>query len=101
MIQNLAGSLHQQFIAQIRIQLTARPLALNRVKFQQAHADSPLPSTSPPVPIPNDLATSANSCRSNFRPRLNRDITVPNGTFMVSAISLYEKSSTSAISTTS
>src|ERR1700712_528682 len=45
---------------------------------------------------PRSRATSASSSRSCLRPRCNRDITVPMGVSMISAISLYGNPSTSA-----
>jgi hypothetical protein len=46
--------------------------------------------------MPRSRAYSANRLRSCVLPRLSRDITVPIGVPMISAISLYEKPSTSA-----
>src|SRR5690606_13612616 len=45
---------------------------------------------------PRSRATSASRPLSCFRPRCSRDITVPMGVPMMSAISLYGKPSTSA-----
>ena len=86
--ENFAGGLNQKLVAEIGIELPANPGALLRVEIQHVHADSPVRGGSLAGVIPNDCATPANSWRRSFRPRLNRDITVPSGSFIVSAISL-------------
>src|SRR5699024_10653051 len=50
----------------------------------------------PSRPKPRSVATSRCSSRSCLRPRCRRDITVPSGVSMISAISLYGRSWTSA-----
>src|SRR5262249_13704469 len=50
----------------------------------------------PPRMKPRSFATSVNNARSWRLPRCRRDITVPIGVSMISAISLYGKPSTSA-----
>src|SRR5690606_13402724 len=50
----------------------------------------------PSLTSPSSRAWSASSVRSCRRPRCSRDITVPIGVSMISAISLYAKPSTSA-----
>src|SRR5207253_3016880 len=63
-----------------------------------AHEDTSSGASSrcPPRLKPRSLATSANRVRSWRLPRCNRDITVPIGVSIISAISLYGKPSTSA-----
>src|ERR1700757_716616 len=58
-----------------------------------AHDDT---SSACPRVNPRSLATSASKLRNWRLPRCNRDITVPIGVSMISAISLYGKPSTSA-----
>src|SRR5208337_3219703 len=99
--QHFARRFHEELIAEIRVQLPPHPFTLLGVKIKHIHADSPWPAPFPRCLIPNDRATSANSARKSFLPRLNLDMTVPNGILMVSAISRYENSSTSAMRTVS
>ena len=64
----------------------------------RAHRETSCCSASSAVPRlnPRSRATSASSPRNCLRPRCSRDITVPIGVPMISAISLYGKPSTSA-----
>jgi hypothetical protein len=87
-MHHLAGSFHQKLIAKIRIELLTYPLASLGIKTEGVHAVSAAPACFVCGLIPYERATSANSCRSSFLPRLNLDITVPNGILKVSAISL-------------
>ena len=72
-----------------------------RAAWQSAVCFTICPPSIARVPMPQAFATSASSLRNAARPRLSRDITVPTGTPMISAASLYENSSTSTNSTTS
>src|SRR6266481_7778126 len=101
MTHHLTGSFHQQLIAKIGIKLLTYPFAPFRVKTQGVHVVSAAAACFARGLIPYERATSTNSCRSSFLPRLNLDITVPTGILNVSAISLSENSSTSASSTIS
>src|SRR5260370_7598390 len=96
MTHHLTGSFHQQLIAKIGIKLLTYPFAPFRVKTQGVHAVSGAPACFVRGLIPYERPTSANSCRSSFLPRLNLDITVPTGILTVSALSLYDTSSTPA-----
>src|SRR5260370_13869783 len=88
MTYHLTGSFHQQLIAKIGIKLLTYSFAPCRVKTQSVHAVSAAPACFVRGLIPYKRATSANSRRSSFLPRLNLDITVPTGILNVSAISL-------------
>src|SRR6266567_2726409 len=105
--QDFVIRLDKEFVIDVRVQVFADFLAGALSKLNAVHAL--LPSSEARAwearawearPIPYDCARSASFARSNFLPRLTRDITVPTGTFSIPAASLYENSSTSMSSTT-
>src|SRR5881397_935054 len=85
------------FAVEEQVDVGERLFAADLVGRTLAHVvHRPATSSLAPRMKPRSRATSASRSRSWARPRCRRDITVPMGVSMISAISLYAKPSTSA-----